>query len=242
MKISTANKTELFETFQSDMQKMTQDMYASSYPNSPEPIFFIATTNSATKLMLEKHPELAASIQMASDNIMPYDENDEKLSVLGIPLGPFFHDTGDQKMNYYGKVIARASIWKAIQMFNEVEEGGALFVAFISECWVRALNQNNLTDAEIEYIQNNGVAHLNDDQIEKKEAVVMLFESYDGQEGQIYLDIERNHEDGHQFIYRRDEDKFFQDNLGVKAGEAKTQSRGGLFSGFFEPFDPAKDA
>jgi hypothetical protein len=237
VKISEQPLEKLFESFQHDMVKMTQDTFNSMYPNSPEPIVFIATTNQGTKKMMDQHPDLAKDILMASPGVIPYDPNDEKLSVLGLPLGTFFQDTGSEKMNYLGKVYARLSIWKAIQAFESIEPGCVLFVAFISECVMRAL-KGNITDEEIEYIKKHGISHIDDHEFAKEDAFVLLMESKDGMQRTSYLGIERNDEDGHQFLYKRNPTDIFgkQD---PKADEATPiESAGGLFSNFFKEFKP----
>lgn len=237
MKISEQPLEKLFETFQRDMVKMTQDTFNSMYPNSPEPIVFIATTNKGTKKMMDQHPDLAKDILMASPGVIPYDPNDEKLSVLGLPLGPFFQDTESAELNRVGKLYARLSIWKAIQAFESIEPGCVLFVAFISECVMRAL-KGDITDEEVEYIKKHGISHIDDHEFAQEDAFVLLMESKDGMQRTSYLGIERNDEDGHQFLYKRNPTDIFgkQD---PKADEATpVESSGGLFSNFFKEFKP----
>ncbi|MEE8423819.1 MAG: hypothetical protein V3S49_04705, partial [Thermodesulfobacteriota bacterium] len=71
--------------------------------------------------------------------VISYDEDDQKMSVLGLPLGPFFCDTGNKVLDDMGPLIAKKSIMQLINSFRNIDSEGVLFCAFISEVWMRII-------------------------------------------------------------------------------------------------------
>lgn len=169
---------EMYEKFKGGIIDLVHAMYSehANDEGSPEPIVFIGIrTNRMRKLLKELPPEVILMLkgQMADED-PDLEVPDDKINVVGLPMGPFFQGTGIDMLDMMGKQLASKAASKFIDMLNQDSMNNVMFSAFVSEAYVHIHHMTEEQKKKLALGQDPGIDDIRPSQMPDAQESVMV--------------------------------------------------------------------